>query len=220
MIRKNKLKLFLGVIACLAILAGEGLAQNAKDIVKNVRKKYEKLASFEADFVQTSVWALAGEEQKEGGRLALGEKNKYRIETDTQLIISDGNRVWTYSKERNQVILDLLTKSKEHQLPKDILLKYTENSRVELLGESVIGGTPCFELKFTPKDEDAFIMSTKLWVDKNKLVTLRIEQEDINENITRYDLEKIKMNPPLENALFSFTIPADAEVIDLSDLNK
>ena len=203
-------------LAILLLAATAVPAENDNSLMKKVRKKYDKLQTLETKFTQTSFWALANEEQSEDGVLHLDQKNRYRIETDTQVIVSDGTTVWTYSKDRDQVIIDSVTKSKEHQLPKDILLCYTKDSKAELLGEPRIGGTPCYQLQFLPKDEDAFITSTKLWVNQKSLITLRIEQEDINENVTRFDLINTRWNPPLENSLFRFEIPATAEVIDLT----
>ena len=131
------------------------------------------------------------------------------------MIVTDGTIVWTFSKDREQVIIDALSKSKENPLPRDILLKYTKDSRAVLLGETELGGTPCYQIKFQPKDEDSFIISTTVWVSKSNWLAIQIEQEDLNENITRYFLENIKVNSPLSDSLFSFQIPASVEVVDL-----
>lgn len=208
---------YIFVVTVLVIaLSGNSIAgQDIKEIVKKVRNKYEQIKSLESEFVQTSIWSLAGEELRSEGKIYLAEKNKYRVETDTQMIITDGTIVWTFSKEREQVIIDNLSKSKENPLPRDILLKYTKDSRAELLGETEIGGTPCYQIKFTPDEEEAFILSTTVWISKDSWLAIQIEQKDINENITRYFLKNIQLNPPLADTLFSFQIPSAVEVVDL-----
>lgn len=215
---KNKnnilaIALSLGFVFSAFFSASAG--DDVDKIVKKLREKYEKIQTLQAEFVQTSIWSLAGEQHQSEGKIYLAEKNKYRVETDPQLIITDGNIVWTFSKERDQVIIDDLSKSKENPLPRDILLKYTKDSRAELLGETEIGGTPCYQIKFQPKNEDSFIISTTVWVSKADWLAIQIEQEDLNENITRYFLKNIKVNSPLSDSLFSYQIPASAEVVDL-----
>jgi outer membrane lipoprotein-sorting protein len=205
-----------GVALFLIAASGNSYAaQDIKEIVKKVREKYEQIKTLQSEFVQTSIWSLAGEAHQSEGKIYLAEKNKYRIETDTQIIITDGTIVWTFSKDRKQVLIDNLSKSKENPLPRDILLKYTKDSRAELLGETEIGGTPCYQMKFTPDEEEAFILSTTVWISKASWLAIQIEQEDINENITRYLLKNTQLNPPLADTLFSFQIPSAVEVIDL-----
>ena len=212
---RNAICSLLLAAGLLALISSTTSANDVESIIKKVRSTYDKIKSLETHFVQVSVWSLAGEEQRSEGKLYLQEKNNYRVETDTQLIVTDGTTVWTFAKDRNQVIIDRLTESKENPLPREILLKYTKNSRKELLGETQVGGTPCYEIVFLPEDDDAFIVSTRAWISKKDWLAVKIEQEDVNENITRYELSQIKINPPLDKALFSFTIPATAEVVDL-----
>ncbi|MCA9742262.1 MAG: outer membrane lipoprotein carrier protein LolA [Deferribacteres bacterium] len=213
---KTKIILFgcafvLGFAAFASAFAGD----EVDEIVKKLREKYEKIETLQADFVQTSIWSLAGEQHQSEGKIYLAEKNKYRVETDPQLIITDGTIVWTFSKDREQVIIDELSKSKENPLPRDILLKYTKDSRAVLLGEIELGGTPCYQIKFQPKDENSFIVSTTVWVSKADWLAIQIEQEDLNENLTRYFLKNIVINSPLSDSLFSLKIPASVEVVDL-----
>jgi len=190
-------------------------ASDANKIVKNVRKKYDKIKSLAVDFVQTIYWSLADEEQHVTGKLYLAEGNRYRVETETQTIVTDGKTVWTFSKDRNQVIISDLEHSKENPLPRDLLLRYTKESKSKLMGESKVDGVDCYELEFIPKQEDAYVLSTRVWIEKGKWLARKILQEDINENTTRYELKNFKINQPLPASLFRFPIPASADVVDM-----
>ncbi len=189
--------------------------KDADEIVRKVHKNYERLKTLQVDFVQSIYWSLAEEEQQVEGKLYLSEGNRYRVETDNQIIVTDGKTVWTYSKDRHQVIINHLATSKENPLPRDLLLKYTRDFKAKLIGEIKINDRPCYEIEFVPKSEDDFIVRTRIWVDKKRWLALKIEQEDINENITRYVLKNFQINQPLDAKLFTFTITEDMEVIDL-----
>jgi len=190
-------------------------ADKVEKVVKKVREKYEKLDDVDIEFVRTTIWSLADEKYKTDGKLYISKKNKYRVETTAQTIVTDGITLWTYSVENNQVIVNDLDKAEENVLPKEVLLKYTKDSKPELIGEKEIGGMPCIGIKFTPEDDDEYISSTIAWVNKKTHLALKIEQEDINENITIYELTYHNFNTPHPASLFEFSIPANVEVIDL-----
>ncbi len=189
--------------------------ENPKAIIKNVKKQYEQLQSLQADFQQTYVWELAEETQTLHGTLQLMTGNRYRIETETQIVVTDGEVVWTYSKERNQVIIDWLKTSEENPLPKDLLFKYSEEYEPHLVGEQTLNGRKTYVLNLVPKEEEPFIKSMKIWVDAASWLTVKIQQTDLNDNVNTYVVKNIKQNVKLDPTLFTFTIPPDAEVVDL-----
>jgi len=192
-------------------------AENAKDIIKRVKEKYSKITSLQADFEQIFSWELAGETQKVQGTISLTSGNSYRIETDSQLIVTNGQDVWIYSKSDGQVIVDLIDKSGENPLPKDLLFKYSEEYKPHLVSEEKIDDKKVYVLNMVPKDEDGLIASMKIWVDASSWLTLRIEQVDINENVNTYNIRNIRENVELDPSLFNFTIPHDSEVVDLRE---
>ncbi|MFQ5707294.1 MAG: outer membrane lipoprotein carrier protein LolA [bacterium] len=188
---------------------------NARKIMKNVKKRYESLQTLKANFKQIYFWELAGETQTLEGSLFLKSGNHYRIETDSQVVVTDGKQVWTYSPANHQVIIDYLSQSNENPLPKDLLFKYSEDYTPHLIGEEKIDGEKTYVLNLVPKDEDAFIKSMKIWVNESNWLTTKIEQTDINDNKNTYIVSDIEENVKLSDALFTFQIPPDAEIVDL-----
>lgn len=202
---------------CFTPPATNANSKRAKEIIRKVQKKYQELQSLKADFEQEFIWQLAGETQTIKGLLYLRAGNHYRIETDTQTIVTNGTTVWIYSEPDNQVIIDSIDKSEENSLPKDLLFHYSEEYEPELAGEQKFNGEKTYVLNLLPKDEDAFIMSMKIWVDASSWLTVKVEQVDINDNINTYIIGNIKENLQLEDSLFNFEIPPDSEVVDLRE---
>ena len=202
---------------CFTPPAANANSKRAKEIIKKVQKKYKELQSLKADFEQEFIWQLVGETQTIKGLLYLSAGNHYRIETDTQTIVSNGTTVWIYSEPDNQVIIDSMDKSEENPLPKDLLFQYSEEYKPELAGEENFNGEKTYVLSLLPKDEDAFIKSMKIWVDASSWLTIKVEQVDINDNINTYIIGNIKENLQLEDSLFNFEIPPDSEVVDLRE---
>ncbi|MFQ5649432.1 MAG: outer membrane lipoprotein carrier protein LolA [bacterium] len=192
-------------------------SKNPKEIIKKVQKKYRQVKTLQADFRQDFRWELTGETHSVTGIIYLQEGNKYHIETDVQKIITDGTTVWTYSKKTRQVIIDLLEKSEENPLPRDLVLKYSEEYAPVYVGEEKLDGRKMHVLNLVPKEEDTLIKSVKIWVDADNWVTRKIEQLDINDNLNTYLVSNIRDNVPLDPSLFQFQIEQDFEVVDLRE---
>ncbi|MFQ5640738.1 MAG: outer membrane lipoprotein carrier protein LolA, partial [bacterium] len=162
------------LLTIVVSLPNPAWALNAKTIIKKVQKNYQNLQSLKADFEQKFEWELVGETQTMAGTLFLMSGNRYRIETDNQIVVTNGETVWTYSKENEQVIIDLLEASEENPLPKDLLFKYSEEYEPHLIREENIAGEKTYLLNLVPKDEDPFIKSMKIWVDAARWLTVKI----------------------------------------------
>lgn len=206
------------VILCIVVTFSASFVvaqENANKILSKVRETYDALASLTADFEKEYTWALAGETQSLSGKLFLKKGDRYRIETETQTIVTDGKTVWTYSPQKAQVFVDNMEKSKENPLPRDLLIKYTNDFKAQYLRGDKLGEIECHVLLLTPREEEAFAQSVTVWVDKKTFVALQIEQHDLNDNITVYRLQNVALNGKLEDQLFTFTTPEETEVIDL-----
>ncbi len=207
--------LFPFLLVLLSSISSSFAQENANKILSKVRATYDALESLSADFEKEYTWALAGETQSLSGKLYLKKGDRYRIETETQTIVTDGKTVWTYSSEKSQLFIDNMEKSKENPLPRDLLVKYTSDFNAKYLRSDKLNETDCHVLLLTAREEDAFAQSVVVWVDKKSFVALQIEQRDLNDNITVYRLQNLALNAKLAEQLFTFTAPSEAEVIDL-----
>jgi chaperone LolA len=204
-------RIFVALLICSPLAAQEF----AEPIVKKVRENYEKLQSMQADFVQNYTWSLAGETQTLEGKIFLKKDDRYRVETKTQTIVTDGATVWTYSPEKQQVIIDHLSKTADDPLPRELIVKYTRDFKAKLLGTDKSGKNDLYRIQFTPRDEDSFVREVTAWIDKDTYLAQKIEQHDINDNVTVYELKNIQRDAALADQLFTFKIPDGAEVVDL-----
>jgi len=211
--------IFRILVVCVTLFGfwGSSFAISPKDIIKKVKEKYAGLTSLQAEFEQTFVWELAGESQTINGVIYLTQGNSYRVETDNQAVITDGKTVWTYSKESSHVIIDLLNKADENQLPKDLLFQYSEDYKPSIISEKKVDGVKIYVLDLQPKDKDSFITSMKIWVDSKTWFTTKIEQIDINNNINTYSVKNIRDDIELAEDLFKFEIPENTEIVDLRE---
>ena len=186
-----------------------------KQVIDNVEKTLIEAKTVKLTFEQTYVWEFAGEEKSISGELVLEGEDRFRVVTEDQVIVSDGETLWTHNKPSNQVLIDRLTNSDNTLLPRQILFQYKRDYRSRVEGEEDIFGKRCYILLFTAETGDTFISQIRAWVDKSQWIPRKIEQVDLGENHTTYLLQNIEIGIPLGNDFFDFIVPDGVDVIDM-----
>lgn len=188
---------------------------SANDIIKKVQQKIEKVPLIEATYVQRFHWSLADAHEEYGGKIYLGEKDAFRIETPQQLIVSDGKSVWTYSEANQQVIIDRLDPDQGNYLPRHLFISYKKDYDVTVEGEETVDGKACYHLIMTSKSQDVFIRKIDVWIDKSDWLTRRLSYLDVNENTTDYAIQEIVLKKQRKPGLFVYKGVDGVEVVDL-----
>lgn len=205
--------IILLTISLLTISAG--YADEAEDIINDLKKKYDSVNNLSAEFTQDFYWNLADESQQQRGSIILSGNDNFKIETSDQIIVSDGKSIWTYSKSNNQVIIDALENNQEVTLPRDLFMKFSKDYKPFKLGDEIIDGIACHVIRLTSKNDNAYIKEMKVWIDKKSTVTKKIQHTDISDNVTVYLLNNVQLNRKIDPAIFRFQAPAGVEKIDL-----
>ena len=207
-----------GMIASLLLVAaGSACAadENAKEILENVRDRYESTTDGEIRFTQKVVFAMARIEQEVTGTLQFKKENKYRVEYEGQVIVTDGETVWSYSRSTNQVLIDNYKVNERSLTPERILSDAPDDFTPAYVGREKIGKTETIVLKLTPTDPKAMLKSMKLWVQDGEWLIRRVELLDLHGKQTTYQVHSFKTNAGIPDARFTYQIPADVETVDL-----
>lgn len=205
---KNKLLLALVVLCCFL---NSSFAQNAKDILKNVQKKYNSYESVCSEFRQTFIWELANETQIVTGSICVKNGKQFRIETKDQDIISDGLTIWTVNKLNKQIIVNGAgDKKNDNPFLHDFIKKYIDNYSAEK-NETIDKG---FSLTLKSQSEDEFYPLIYLMINPNFTIK-QIQQIDINNNSTTFEILSINEKVILTPEQFRVQNIEEYELIDL-----
>ncbi|MBL7075581.1 outer membrane lipoprotein carrier protein LolA [candidate division KSB1 bacterium] len=210
---KGVLFSLIGCLLFLRSIAGFGIT--GEDVINKVQYRFKKLKTFQADFKQVFEWKLAGETQILTGKIYLKKDDKFRLETEDQIFVSDGKLIWQYSYLTDQVIVEEIKKTPDSLLPRDLIFEYPKRFGVESCQRLREGKKRYFLLEMSPLKAEGFIENLKVWVDEKEYITRRIEFVDINENKTVYQLDNVILNSKIDDYLFKFHPPEGAELIDL-----
>lgn len=173
---------------------------------------FEKTQSLRADFRQTVVDSQGRKVQEVDGTMQLQRPGKFRWDYNkpyVQQIVGDGEKVWLFDPELNQVTVRtvdkaigsspaaLLAGSKE--IEKGFTLK-DEGRQDEL--EWVLA---------IPKDKETGFEKVYLGFQNNLLKEM--EMRDNFGHITVIEFSNLQLNPKLPAKSFSFVPPAGADVV-------
>jgi outer membrane lipoprotein carrier protein len=188
------------------------ITDDVAEIVKKTKALYSATSGAEVKFVQQ------GSTGSTSGTLVYGQGNRFRLEFPKQTIVSNGQRTWSYSSEKNQVVVSKTSSGKGRMLPSDIMTAFPGNYSTKLIGQKTVNGRQVWVVECVPGSGEKIgdITRAILYIDKG---TFRFQQIDIQSpamgemklRITsaRYDLN-------LPDSRFTFTPPQNARVVDLS----
>jgi outer membrane lipoprotein carrier protein len=204
------------IIAMTAFLSFAAAAgeKTAKDIIEKVQSKYDDMDDIVLTFSQNVRFKVSKAEQQIDGVLYFKKKNKYRIETEQRLIVTDGKTSWSYNPQKNQVVIDQYKENSGSFSPDQILLRSPKDYYAALVKEDKAGGEACYLLKLTPKEENAAVKSLRIWVSRAWLIR-KAEITDLNGAVTTYLVKDVAIDKGIPDTKFEFPVPKNAETIDL-----
>ncbi len=211
-----KFKIRHGALICLSLFASSlafaGSTPTASEIVKNIQKNYTQTDDAVIEFTQTVVLPLSKIKKTIDGTLYLKKGNKYRIETEDKIIVTDGKTSWIYMPASKQVVVDNFREDKNTVSPDKFLLSVPSDYYVVLLSSKLSDTT--YTLRLTPKSDNSFIRSIKLVVTGNWTIR-SAEISDMNDTQYTYTVNEIKTNSDFSDSKFEFNPPKGAQVVDL-----
>jgi len=195
------------------------LAATAQTVLTDIQNQYEKTTDFEANFVQEYIGKVMRQSQKGEGKVFFKKKGMMRWDyrLPNQKIISDGQTLWFYQPEENQVLIshaDKMIKEfgflvGEGDLRRDFKLININESPSQKEDHIVI--------EITPKESHPAVLKLSLTVDRKTYFVIQVDVFDGLGNVTRTRFTDIKTNISLSSSFFQFKVPPGTEIIRMQD---
>ena len=182
------------------------------DGIERLKAFFQSTTSMRALFHQTVVDSKGRKVQEVDGSMQLQRPGKFHwdyYKPYLQLIVGDGEKVWLYDPELNQVTVRALDKALGSS-PAALLAGNKEIEKTFVLkNEGVQDGLEW--VSATPKNTESGFERVLLGF-KEKLLQ-EMELHDNFGHITVIEFSKLERNPKLEAKSFRFTPPAGADVV-------
>jgi outer membrane lipoprotein carrier protein len=214
-----KLTYFAKFLVIISILLNQSMSQaetpeqHALDVVQ---KNYEKVLTYEAEFIQKSYIKMMDKTQDVKGTVSIKKpgKMKWRYGApDIQILISNGNILWLYVPDEEQVTKVPIESIYSSNTPALFLAgkgKLTQSFNVE----SVNLDKDPLSITLTPKADEQSLSRLKLFANKKNYQITGSTVYDKLGNITEIRFSNIKTNREISEKIFQFQAPANVEVLD------
>lgn len=197
------------------VLCAALLASTASDIVDRSEALYSKAGVFSARFTQTVSTGDFFDDEKLEGTLIMSYPKQFRIDTPEQVIVSNGDTLWSYSAENRQVVIEAVAKSKETITPADYLFNFKQNYTLEYDSSDVIDKTSVQRLSLRAKSKDHFVRTMKVYINSTTNQIRRVIYRDLNDNKITLDFSDWKLGIKAEPHQFRFKTPRGVEEVRL-----
>ena len=206
----------LALMSRLTSASPAGQATDLEGLLQNVEKKYSNLNDLRMDFKKEQKSEIFKRSEPVKGKIFLQQPDKYRLESDQEIIVSDGEFMWIYAIENNQV-----TKQNQKTGEGQNLLGFLKEIRSRYQAESgleeKLEGSVCQVIVLEPKEKGSDFEKLILWVDGKNYLVRKMKVEDLQGSTTIYRFSNIKLNSGLDEKVFKFTPPQRSEMIDLTE---
>jgi outer membrane lipoprotein-sorting protein len=210
----------------------------AEEVFKQFQARYQKSRNFRADFEEISF--MSSQKSITKGKLVFQKPNMLRKEyqdpNDTskisQLILSNGKIIWSYTPWLNQATRQELKNSEAHRefLPGigSSLEKLKAHYDLSLFEDPIAKKKGVYVLQLTPKKgikgikgiNDPAFDAIQAWIRPSDWMPLQFSYEDKKSNMTliiSFNEKTIRVDEKLNNSIFEFQPPKGIEIIDVPD---
>jgi outer membrane lipoprotein carrier protein len=193
------------LFALLSSMAYSAPVEQLKNFVQTTR-------SAEAQFSQTVTDKLGKKLQQASGTMSFSRPGKFRWVYEQpyeQLIVGDGEKLWVYDKELDQVTVKKLDQALGSS-PAALLAGSNEIEQgFDLRDAGSRDGIDWLEA--TPKAKESTFESVRMGFKGDSLVAMELRDHFGQTTIIRFS--DVKKNPKFAADLFHFTPPKGADVI-------
>lgn len=221
---KRRLSALLGI--CLLGGAAQAPGISQEEAIERVQTTYEQTGSWEARFTEVSVNRSLGIELDKHGRAYFRKPGLMRWEyelPDRRLIVSDGEHLWVYSPDDEQVLVASIESLYRAHAPILFLTgegKLTDYFDVSLIADKEAEARGEVVLELMPREQQANLAKLKMVADAESFQIVGTVVYDHFGNTADIRFCDIRMDRDLPADLFEFSVPPGTEVIEASEFGR
>lgn len=186
-----------------------------KAVLDAVSKRFKTFKNVQAKF-NLKIENASGKVMGTKAGMVYMKGTKYRVSLPDQEIFSDGNKVWTYDSDANEVTISKLDPEANSITPQKLFTNfYDKDFLYKLNGETKVGTKMMQEIELTPVDKTKPFFKVLLYVNNNIIYLSKVFEKTGNRYT--YSISNLNTTSAVSDAMFIFDAKKfpDVEVIDL-----
>lgn len=175
----------------------------ALKILDEMSAKYQKMNAFKADFSYTLESPASGINETYKGSIIV-KAEKFLLKMGEQEIINDGNTVFTYMKETNEVNIAHYEPEEGEISPTEIYTMYKKGFKYVMAEKINEGGQAYDVIELVPEDKNKQFFKIKITISQKDRTVKRWKIYEKNGNRYTYDIKNFSPNYTTTDALFKW----------------
>lgn len=206
-VRRTSAFLLILIITCIAGLPGALAQESETPAFDRLKARFDAGEVFQAAYIHTFTDAYTGEELVSTGEIWIDHIG-YKLDSDGQKVVVDGETSRVYDANRNRVIISEYDPETDDFAPSRMLNGVDSTYAVS---EKKSGKGSIITLL----SEDDFAVFTRVEIELDEMNRpLKITAYDISENVIETLFDKGRFRAK-DNDIFSLDFPVDAEIVDM-----
>ena len=190
--------------------------QKALDILDAMSEKYHKVESFKASFTYTLENKMENINEEFSGEIAV-KGEKFALKMSEQEIFNDGETIWTYMPDVNEVNIDYYLPEEGDLTPSSIYSAYKKGFKYLYLEEILENGQAIDVVDLVPEDTNNQFYKVRMFIGKKGRTLKKWTMFDRTGNIYTYVITNFDETFAAEDNYFVFDVSKypGVEEIDL-----
>lgn len=209
--------MIIGLMALFVAGAFQSAAQDKKatEVLDAFREKSQAYQTIQVEFTYTMENEKEDIFEEFTGMLFI-KGDSYRLSIAGQLIICDGETIWTYLEDAEEIQINAVEDDDESITPSRLFTTYYDDHKSKYAGESLQDGKTIHAIELTPVSVKSYA-KLLLEIEKTSLQLVRFVIADKSGTTFTYVITKFATDIPVGDDKFTFNASAfpNAEIIDM-----
>lgn len=212
----RKIVLSILLLVCAVSLSFGQYDSKALKILEDMSATYKAIPAFAADLKYSLENGDEGISENYTGSIVISGE-KYVLKLSGQEIFNNGETVWTFMDEVNEVNIDNIYEEDGEMNLATIYDAYKEGYKYKYIKEEVKGDKTFDVIDLIPEDGGSEFTKLTLMINRNGRILERFEMLDLSETKYIYQISKFNKGITVTDSSFEFDASAHAgvEIIDL-----
>lgn len=205
---------FIVALCTVALVAVSAHALTAEEALAASKKWFKSGKAWSLEFQVQMFYAESPDIVSQKGKLLVADGDRFRLDIAGIEFVSDGESLWQYNPEQNQVLIKAVEDLSSAFHPSEMLFKYL-SCKAKELKEAEFNKQKLWVLKLDASKYAGQFDQMEVWLSKKEFSPVRLFTVDPSGNSSWYNILNLKVVKSVSADDFKFKSGKDVDEIDM-----